>query len=71
MQEVDWNIYNAWRMFPGAGVNPDYGQLGYALFDLREFYKLEPVEPSDEDYYILNRIFGTIKKQHQQTKQMQ
>ncbi len=60
--EVDWNLYNAWRMFPGAGVNPDYGQLEYALFDLREFYKLEPVEPSEDDYYILNRIFGTIKK---------
>lgn len=61
-ENIDWNIYNAFRMFPGAGYHSDLGCIEYALFDLREFYKLNPAEPNDEDYYILNRIFGTIKK---------
>lgn len=58
--EINWNRLNARRFFPGAWN--DIGRLEYVFLDLREFLKLPPVEPSEHDFYILNRIFETAKK---------
>lgn len=62
------NIYKAYKMCPGAGYCSDFGCAEYVLFDLREFSKLDNVEPKEEDYYIFNRILGIVKKASPQNK---
>lgn len=62
------DIYKAYKMCPGAGYCSDFGCAEYVLLDLREFYELDYVEPTEEDYYIFNRILGVIKKASPQSK---
>ncbi|MBQ8965542.1 immunity 26/phosphotriesterase HocA family protein [Ruminococcus sp.] len=61
-EEVDWNKYNVFRYLPPKqyGSEPDYSCAEYVLNDLREFEKLPPVEPCEEDYSILNGIFACV-----------
>lgn len=61
-EEIDFNEFNVFRYLSPTqyGNRPDFGQAEYVLNDLREFEKLPTVEPTEEDYYILNRIFGVI-----------
>ena len=58
--EVDWNRYSCNKLHPGEWT--DLCQPEYVMLDLQEFIKLPPVEPCDEDYYILNRILGEASK---------
>ena len=61
-EEIDFNKFGVFRYLAPTqyGNRPDFGQAEYVLNDLREFEKLPTVEPTEEDYYILNRIFGVI-----------
>ena len=63
-EKVDWNKYGVFRYLPPKqyGREPDYTCAEYVLNDLREFEKLPFVEPSDEDYRILNGIFACAKE---------
>ena len=60
---VDWNEYGVFRYLPPTqyGREPNLTCAEYVLNDLREFEKLPEVEPRDEDYRILNDIFGVAK----------
>lgn len=61
-EEIDFNRYGVFRYLPPVqyGNQPDFGCAEYVLNDLREFEKLPAVLPCDNDYYILNRIFGAV-----------
>lgn len=61
-EEIDFNYFGVFRYLPPTQYagRLDFGRAEYVLNDLREFEKLPAVEPVEEDYYILNRIFGAI-----------
>ncbi len=61
-ERIDWNYHGVFRCLPPVqyGNSPDYSCAEYVLNDLREFEKLPAVEPCEEDYIILNRIFGAV-----------
>lgn len=61
-EEIDWNRYGVFRYLPPTqyGNSPYFTCVEYVLNDLREFEKLPEVEPCDDDYYIMNRIFGAV-----------
>lgn len=59
-QQTDWNEYGVFRYLPPTqyGRAPNYGCAEYVFHDLREFEKLPPVEPCEEDYRLLNGVFA-------------
>ena len=61
-ETVDWNEYGVFRyLLPiQYGKEPDLTCAEYVLNDLREFEKLPSVEPREEDYCILNRVFSAV-----------
>ena len=61
-ETIDWNEYGVFRYLPPKqyGKEPDYTCAEYVLNDLKEFEKLPPVEPGEEDYRILDGIFAAI-----------
>lgn len=67
---IDWNRYGVFRYLPPIqyGNSPDFECAEYVLNDLREFEKLPSVQPNDDDYYILNRIFGAVKQMKSHNK---
>lgn len=62
-EEIDFNRFGVFRYLPPTqyGNSPDFGQAEYVLNDLREFEELPAVEPGEEDFDILNRIFGVVR----------
>lgn len=56
---TDLNKYSYMRFFGGI---QDLGDAAYALHDLREFLKLPEVKFSENDIFILNRIFGLVTR---------
>ncbi|MCH5186509.1 MAG: hypothetical protein J1F64_10380, partial [Oscillospiraceae bacterium] len=69
-EEVDWNRYGVFRYLSPVqyGKTPDFTCAEYVLNDLVEFEKLPKVEPCDDDYYILNRIFGAVNSMKSHNK---
>lgn len=63
-ETIDWNEYGVFRYLPPKqyGREPDFTCAEYVLHDLREFEKLPPAEPCEEDYRILNSIFACVKE---------
>ncbi len=57
----DMLYYNAMRIIPEKIVM-DTCCAGYVLNDLNEFVKLPEVMYCDEDFRIINRIFGLVKE---------
>jgi len=69
-EPIDWNRYGVFRYLPPIqyGCSPDFGCAEYVLNDLREFIKLPSVEPCDNDYNILRRIFGAVSQMKSHNK---
>lgn len=67
---MSWNRYGVFRYLPPIqyGNSPDYECAECVLNDLRELKKLPSVQPTDNDYDILNRIFGAVKQMKSHNK---
>ena len=62
-EETDLNRYGVFRFLPPVqyGNIPDIGCAEYVYNDLKEFEKLPPAEPCDNDNAVLNGIFAAVE----------